>query len=215
MKNNYKDFPQSLKVSNMAPLDAKSMVNSLSELTDLGQDDNKAYTYYRGMTIYCHEDKKKYEWTDDLKERTKLLQRDFKYPRGVEFDGIDYSGLSFNFVEYKTGQEELTIEDVIIKNKVLKISKSLLDSTDGIITHGLSISMLTDIKFIFPKKLYSEGAPVVFTPIELMIFGIISSFEIINSNSFRLNNWANYQNLIDTDIINIIIQYTESNGLRS
>ena len=75
--------------------------------------------------------------------------------------------------------------------------------------------MLTDIKFIFPKKLYSEGAPVVFTPIELMIFGIISSFEIINSNSFRLNNWANYQNLIDTDIINIIIQYTESNGLRS
>ena len=61
MKNNYKDFPQSLKVSNMVPLDAKSMVNSLSELTDLGQDDNKAYTYYRGMTIYCHENKKKYE----------------------------------------------------------------------------------------------------------------------------------------------------------
>lgn len=215
MKNNYKDFPQSLKVSNMAPLDAKSMVNSLSELTDLGQDDNKAYTYYRGMTIYCHENKKKYEWTDNLKDRTKLLQRDFKYPRGVEFDGIDYSGLSFNFVEYKTAPEEIIIDDLIVKRKLINMSKSMLNSSQNILIHNLDISIITDIKFIFPNKLYLEGCPVIFTPIELMIFGIISSFEIIDNNSFRLNNWENYQSMKDFDIVYIIIEYTESNGLRS
>ena len=215
MKNNYKDFPQSLKVSNMSPLDAKSMVNSLNELTDLGQDDNKAYTYYRGMTIYCHEDKKKYEWTDNLKERTKLLDSDFVYPRGTEFDGVDYSGLSFNFVEYKTAQEDLLIENLVIKRKIIQFNKLYLDANNNTVNHKLNIDVIADIKFIFPKKLYNQSCPVIFSPIELMIFGIISSFEIVDNNSFKLNNWSNYQNLSEEDMIHVIIEYSESDGLRN
>lgn len=101
MDSNYSDFPQSLKVGNQAPLDAKTMVNTIEELKDLGIDNYKAFTYYRGMLITCLEDNKIYQWTDNLQGKEKILPEDFVYPNVPPFGGINYSGLIFNFVEFK------------------------------------------------------------------------------------------------------------------
>lgn len=98
MDSNYGDVQQSFKMSSQAPLDSKSMVNRITDLTD--NVNEKAFTYYRGMKVFCHQDKKTYEWTDNLvSEQTKLLPENFVYPTGSEYDGINYSGLEFNFVE--------------------------------------------------------------------------------------------------------------------
>lgn len=107
MDSNFGDLGQSLRMSSQAPLDSKSMVNRLSDLTDLGQGNTNPFRYYRGMKVYCHENRKNYEWTDDLNDsQVKLLQNDFVYPTGSEYDGISYQGLAFNFVEIKTVYSE-------------------------------------------------------------------------------------------------------------
>lgn len=209
MKSNYKDFPQSLKVSTMAPLDGKNIANTLLELQDLGLNSNKVFTYYRGMVVYCHEDKNRYEWTDDLTDKDLLLSQNYKYPRGAEFDGVNYSGLSFNFAKQEAVGSSIIIDDIRTKNKSIKFSKTSLIALDGLVNHQLNIDLIVSIDFIFPKKIYTENCPFSFNNIELMIFGIITSFEVIDNNSFKLNNWTNYQNTLDDDEINCIINYTE------
>lgn len=101
MENNYSDYPQSLNVKLQAPIDAKMMVSTLDELKDLGVRNYKAFTYYNGMIINCLENSKWYQWTSNLEGKTeKLLDEDFIYPEGVEFEGFNYSEVAFNFIEF-------------------------------------------------------------------------------------------------------------------
>lgn len=100
MDSNYGQVGQSWEMSSQAPLDSKSMVNSLLDLTDLGTGNTKPFLYYRGMKIYCHQDRNTYEWTDNLSaNQTTLLPNNFTYPSGSTYDNINYSGLEFNFVK--------------------------------------------------------------------------------------------------------------------
>ena len=150
MDSNYGDVAQSWRMSSQAPLDAKTMVNRLTDLTDLGTGNTKPFLYHRGMKIYCHQNKKSYEWTDDLNDnQTKLLTNDFVYPTGSEYDGINYQGLSFNFVEVQTvysirenflenegvGVEFFNGINLITKNsKIAKLNSStqkITKETDG------------------------------------------------------------------------------------
>lgn len=107
MDKNYSDFPQSLKVAAPAPLDAKSLAFTLEELKDLGDDDVKAFTYFRGMIVQCQENGKMYQWSDIFRDDDiKLLSEDFTYPTKSILNGFDYSGLKFNFVEvFRNGKD--------------------------------------------------------------------------------------------------------------
>ena len=82
---NYINVENARYLAAQSPLDSKLQVNTLEELKDLGKDNQKAFTYYRGMIIYCHENKTRYEWTDDLNEKQKLLSSDYIYPNGINW----------------------------------------------------------------------------------------------------------------------------------
>jgi hypothetical protein len=101
MDSNFASVAQSYQVEGQAPLDAKSMANTIAELINLGEQNVNAYRYYRGMVVFCHETKKHYQWTDVLPVGTvKLLPTNFVYPTGSTYDNTNYSGLSFNFIEF-------------------------------------------------------------------------------------------------------------------
>lgn len=104
MESNFSNTPQSYNVAGQAPLDSKLIANTLDELT--GVNASKAHTYYRGMRVYCQEDNKTYEWTDQLDGKIKLLPEPYVYPDNTIYDNIDYSLKSFNFVEVLTQYSE-------------------------------------------------------------------------------------------------------------
>lgn len=101
MDSNFSDVAQSYRIGGQAPLDSKNLVNKLSDLKDLGTNNFKAFTYYRGMVIFCNETKTWYTWVDVfVPNMPKLLQNDFEYPSGSVYDSEDYSYKKFNFVNY-------------------------------------------------------------------------------------------------------------------
>ena len=139
------DFPQSLRLASMLPLDSKNSVSTLDELKQLGENNNKAFSYYRGLIVYCNENKTRYEWTDDLYEngikKEVLLDNDFKYPRGTKVDDIDYSNKIFNFVKYK--------QDFSIKN-----TDNTIVFENGILNSNVSKAKQTSIIVVNPELEY-------------------------------------------------------------
>lgn len=88
------------------PLDAKLYFKTISEMQSLGNNNYKAYSYYKGMVVYCVEDAKTYVW-DEYDENIRyrgLLLNDFVYPQGIIVNGIDYSNKRYNFYEYPSEQ---------------------------------------------------------------------------------------------------------------
>ena len=213
MKNNYTDFPQSLRVPNMAPLDAKLQVNTLAELQDLGLGSQKAYSYYRGLMVYCLETKTRYEWTDVLeKAKDKVLEEDFTYPEGCVFDEVDYSNLSFNFIEFKSGGGSgLLINDEEVVHSSIRFNREYLAKVDYVLEHNLNIGLLVSAYFVYPPKLHTQQCPPSFSISESMMFEILESFEILDQNNFKLNGFSNYQNMEDEDYLNLVISYTNGN----
>ena len=96
------NIPAGLKVPTQTPLDAKLHVASQAVLSDLGSNNNLAYTYYEGMIVYCVAEKTRWEWRQGTPGQIelKLLLNDFTYPNNLVVDGVTYSNKVFNF--YKT-----------------------------------------------------------------------------------------------------------------
>lgn len=96
----YNDIPVGLRVPASLPLDAKLWVKSKVQLQSLGPSNNLAYTYYKGMRIYCADEKEIYEWMPDTEGRSKgltpLLSSAFTYPLGYNVNDINYSGIAYN-----------------------------------------------------------------------------------------------------------------------
>lgn len=92
------DISASLRVVTQAPLDSKLIFNTLNELTDLGDQNNLAFTYYEGMNVYCIETKTFYSWREINYGENGIIPGAFSYPPKSESNGIDYSGRVFNFV---------------------------------------------------------------------------------------------------------------------
>lgn len=157
------NFPHSLAVGTMAPLDDKNSVKTFAELLDLGWHNYKAYYYYRGLVIYCHENHKRYEWTDKFEPGVeKLLPEDYTYPRGTKVNDIDYSHLSFNFIPFNSGEkviepfrvsspigsfeygeitpERMTSEDAI-KKMLTKVEYAEIVSTGNVSLSGNNSSL--------------------------------------------------------------------------
>jgi len=88
-----------LKIPAQIPLDAKLYSASQSVLTNLGTDNNLAYTYYSGMIVYCVQEKTRWEWREVVGSEEGLLPSNFQYPTGLFVFGIDYSNKIYNFFE--------------------------------------------------------------------------------------------------------------------
>ena len=93
------NIPAGLKVPTQTPLDAKLHVASQAVLSDLGSNNNLAYTYYEGMVVYCVAERTRWEWRQEIPGQIdlKLLLNDFTYPNNLVVDGVTYSNKVFNF----------------------------------------------------------------------------------------------------------------------
>ena len=104
------DIPTKLRVPAQLALDAKSVVTTLSQLQTLGTDNSLAYTYYKGMEVLCSEDLGIYRWRPVNEGETGgTLPSNFTYPVGIiSEDGVDYSGITYNFFK----ETALTVENL-------------------------------------------------------------------------------------------------------
>lgn len=107
----YSNLTGGLRVQSQIPLDVKEYSLSENDLKDLGIDNNLAFTYTKGLVVYCAEEESRWEWREvkPREENTGLLSNDFTYPDGLITFGIDYGLKSFNFFPYavdgQTGEQ--------------------------------------------------------------------------------------------------------------
>ncbi len=90
-----------LNIPTQIPLDVKTISLTESALSSLGIDNNKAFTYYDGLKVYCLDTRKTYEWRErEIGDGDGLLiSDDFVYPNNIVAFGITYSNKIFNFFE--------------------------------------------------------------------------------------------------------------------
>ena len=116
------------------PVDAKTYVVTLAELSTLGVSNHKAFYNYEGQIIYCVETGLKYQWREELEpdeEEGLLSSGAFTYPSGSISNGIDYSGRKFNYFLYQISASEIKdLEN--IQNPVASTGLEALDQGNGI-----------------------------------------------------------------------------------
>lgn len=97
----HNDITQGLRVPTGIPLDSKAWVKSKSTLTSYGDNNNLAYTYYKGLRVYCAEDKEIFEWMPVSEGNALKLQalstKSFTYPNNYIIGDINYSLIEYNF----------------------------------------------------------------------------------------------------------------------
>lgn len=105
------NIPTGLNITTQIPLDVKKFIQNESLLSNLGQDNNLAFTYYDGIVVKCIDQNTFYEWREVLsgEENTGLLSVDFTYPYNHSAFGINYSNKSFNFFQI----EYVSVGDII------------------------------------------------------------------------------------------------------
>lgn len=88
-----------LGIPSQIPLNPKQNSASEATLKDLGLNDNLAFTYEKGLQVYCRLEGTRYEWREVLsgEELTGLRDTDFIYPDGTITDNVDYSNKKYNF----------------------------------------------------------------------------------------------------------------------
>lgn len=91
------NIPTGLRVPAPAPLDSKLYVLTYNSLVSLGLSNNLAYSYYKGMVVYCVETDKYYKWRPKVGSEVGTLTEDFTYPNPFISNGITYSGQVYNF----------------------------------------------------------------------------------------------------------------------
>jgi hypothetical protein len=98
----YKNIPLGLRTQTQIPLDVKEYSNNESLLSNLGVNGQLAYTYTKGLVVYCIEESTRWEWTEVKPglEDTGLINQDFIYSDNHIAFGIDYSNKRYNFFPY-------------------------------------------------------------------------------------------------------------------
>ena len=92
------DIPAGLRVPAQIPLDGKLYFASQNVLADLGPSNNLAFTYYKGMRVYCAQEQTRWEWRQpDNPSEVGLLVSNFTYPPGLIINGVDYGNKEYNF----------------------------------------------------------------------------------------------------------------------
>lgn len=89
-----------LRVQTQIPLNVKAYKESENDLKNLGLNNNLAFTYEKGLIVYCIEEGTRYEWKEMEVGDVGLLPSNFTYPPNIITFGIDYSNKEYNFVLY-------------------------------------------------------------------------------------------------------------------
>lgn len=94
-----------LKVQSQIPLDVKGYSLSEDTLQDLGENNYLAFSYHKGLTVFCLNEGTRWEWREPEIGETEipLLAEDFIYPPNHSAFGVDYSNKAFNFFPYLVG----------------------------------------------------------------------------------------------------------------
>ena len=107
-----------LRVQTQIPLNVKEYKESEEALKDLGLNNNLAFTYEKGLIVYCVEEGTRWEWRENIDDEEGLLPIDFIYPDNTMTFGIDYSNKSFNFSSLC---KYLIIENLLILNNIFPL----------------------------------------------------------------------------------------------
>lgn len=103
----FNDIATSLRVDTQLPLDHKQFAVSQLVLSDLGPENNLAFTYYDNLKVFCWNEKTEWIWREvqSGEEDTGLIASDFVYPNGVVYPNPGYEGKSYNFFPIVAGTE--------------------------------------------------------------------------------------------------------------
>lgn len=115
----FTNIPTGLKITSQIPLDVKKYVKDESTLSNLGVDNNLAFTYHDQLEVLCLQEKRVYIWREVQpgEENTGLVPLDFIYPSNLpETYGIDYSNKKYNFFLLNNITLENLNENINISN---------------------------------------------------------------------------------------------------
>jgi hypothetical protein len=121
------------KVSAQIPLDAKANVANEAVLRSLGLNNRLAYTYEKGLTIYCQEEGTRYEWrevTSNDEIPGLLIGGNFTYPSNWIVAGVTYSNKVYNF--FPGGSIVPNLEQVLAQGNTSLYSRIKLGATSQI-----------------------------------------------------------------------------------
>lgn len=151
----YNNIIGGLNIPTQIPLDVKTISLTESALASLGTGNNKAFTYYDGLKVYCLDTRKMYEWREVGvgEANTGLVTLDFTYPNNIVSFGITYSNKIFNFFEISgTGPAGVDGED---GKGIVSIIKT---NTTGLVdTYTITYTDATTSTFTVTNG--AQGAP--------------------------------------------------------
>ena len=98
-------IPTGLVINSQIPLDNKLYFLNEASLSNLGELDNFAFIYYKGMVAYCAQEDTSYKWKEIQEDEEGLLNNNFIYPDNWIKEGIDYSNKAYNFVLISTASD--------------------------------------------------------------------------------------------------------------
>ncbi len=122
----FNNIPLGLNITTQIPLDVKTVSLTESALSSLGIDNNKAFTYYDGLKVYCLDTRKTYEWREVQSGEVNtglLITGDFTYPNNTVAFGITYSNKIFNFFEIPSVLPS-DIKDIVSPNNTVNITET-------------------------------------------------------------------------------------------
>lgn len=105
--------PQNYNALGQQPLDAKYIFTNKTAFDALVQNNPIAYAFnfYKGMIVYLQQEEKFYIWENPFskffEKAEKLLQTNYIYPQGSVYNGLDYSGKTYNLLEFTYNKENI------------------------------------------------------------------------------------------------------------
>lgn len=157
----YKNIPLGLRTQTQIPLDVKEYIQNESLLSNLGVNGQLAYTYTKGLVVYCIEESTRWEWIEVKPglEDTGLINQDFIYPDNHVAFGIDYSNKRYNFFPYN--QSTFTVPDATTTIKgILKLTNDLGGTAD-IPTTPTAVHKTGDESFTGIKSVINNGSSLI------------------------------------------------------
>jgi len=113
-----------LRVQTQIPLNVKEYAESEDALKNLGANNNLAFTYEKGLIVYCIEEGTRWEWKEMEVNDVGLIPSNFIYPDNIITFGIDYSNKIYNFVKVIKFESIIIPITDIVSNLTTGITKA-------------------------------------------------------------------------------------------
>ena len=130
----YTNQPLGRRVQTQIPLDVKTYAQSEAALKNLGVNNNLAFTYIKGLIVYCVQEGTRYEWKEMTPDDIGLLDNNFIYPNNIVTFGIDYSNKEYNFVKAEQSFDQNNfVRQLLINENDLPFNYNESDIADYIL----------------------------------------------------------------------------------